>query len=86
MARVVFTHKSGREQPMSEADAKVLQRLGRGAYLTRDMVAAPVNSVISLDELDAKALHELAKKRGVKVHHLAGAEKVREALRNAGSQ
>lgn len=36
-----------------------------------------------LDELDADALHALAKERGVKVHHKAGAEKVREALRSA---
>lgn len=36
-----------------------------------------------LDSLDAEQLHELAKERGVKVHANAGADKVREALRNA---
>lgn len=36
-----------------------------------------------LDELDAEALHALAKERGVKVHARAGAAKVREALRSA---
>lgn len=86
MARVVFTHKGGRDQLMSEADAKVLHRLGRGAYMTRDMVAGAAALPDNLNSLDAKKLHEIAKKRGVKVHHLAGAEKVREALRNAGSQ
>jgi hypothetical protein len=35
-----------------------------------------------LDELDKEQLHALAKERGVKVHHLAGAEKVRAALRD----
>ena len=43
--------------------------------------APPVGD--GLDELDAAQLHELAKERGVKVHHAAGADKVREALREA---
>lgn len=34
-----------------------------------------------LDELDAEQLHALAKDRGVNVHHKAGADKVREVLR-----
>lgn len=36
-----------------------------------------------LDELDAEALHALAKERNLKVHPRAGADKVREALRSA---
>ncbi len=36
-----------------------------------------------LDAMDAEALHALAKERGVKVHANAGADKVREALRQA---
>lgn len=36
-----------------------------------------------LGQLSAEQLHELAKERGVKVHHAAGADKVREALREA---
>lgn len=36
-----------------------------------------------LDALDAEALHKLAKERGIEVHHRAGAEKVRAALREA---
>lgn len=39
-----------------------------------------------LDGLDAEQLHALAKERGVKVHHAAGADKVREALREAAGQ
>lgn len=37
----------------------------------------------ALDDMDAEALHALAKERGVKVHHAAGADKVRKALRGA---
>lgn len=37
----------------------------------------------ALDDMDAEALHALAKERGVKVHHAAGADKVRKALRDA---
>lgn len=36
-----------------------------------------------LDDLDRDQLHTLAKERGVKVHHMAGADKVRAALREA---
>ena len=40
-----------------------------------------------LDELEAEHLHALAKERGVRVHHAAGADKVRAALRAvAGEQ
>lgn len=46
--------------------------------------AAPPSSPLDdLDGLDAAALHSLAKERGVKVHHNAGADKVRAALREA---
>lgn len=36
-----------------------------------------------LDAMDREQLHALAKDRGVKVHHMAGADKVRAALREA---
>lgn len=86
--KVDFKHKSGRVQPMSRRDAEILQRLGRGTYLTRDMRAATAKTPESppsdeLDALSAEELHELAKKRGVEVHHRAGADKVKEALRKA---
>lgn len=38
---------------------------------------------INLKDLDKAALHALAKERGVKVHHAAGAETVRTALEAA---
>lgn len=104
MQKVTFTYKNGRERMLSARDAELLQRLGKGTYLTRDMTAAkggfvdagPAyvvgNQVIiethpqkgdGLDELDAEALHALSRERGVKVHHKAGADKVRAALREA---
>lgn len=42
-----------------------------------------VQSGDDLDLLDAEQLHALAKERGVSVHHRAGADKVRAALREA---
>lgn len=39
--------------------------------------------VEDLDSMDAEQLHVLAKRRGVDVHHRAGADKVRAALRES---
>lgn len=92
MQKVTFTYKNGRERILSARDAELLQRLGKGTYLTRDMAAARTLEVVSpvadnkdvdLDSLDGDALHALARERGVKVHHKAGADKVRAALREA---
>lgn len=44
-------------------------------------VALPIAD--GLDDMTVEELHALAKERGVKVHHKAGAEKVRAALREA---
>ncbi len=41
--KVKFKHASGREQFMQERYAAVLQKLGRGVYLTRD-IAQPVSA------------------------------------------
>jgi hypothetical protein len=59
--------------------------------LTKPMQAAPVitseatpgPSDDGLDAMDKDQLHALAKERGVKVHHMAGADKVRATLREA---
>lgn len=49
-----------------------------------EIIDLRINEVpIDLDALDADALHAMAKDRGVKVHHKAGADKVRAALREA---
>lgn len=52
-------------------------------------IAGPVAdaaSVPGLDSLDRDAWHELAERRGVKVHHLAGAAKVRAAILEAAAE
>lgn len=65
--------------------------MARQPMLTKPMQAAPVAEPVmaqpvagdGLDTLDKEQLHALAKERDVKVHHLAGADKVRAALREA---
>ncbi|MDX4957914.1 hypothetical protein [Delftia acidovorans] len=104
MAKVTFTHqKSGREEVMHERYAKVLSKIGRGTYMTRDLRAdvpvapqlqsAPVPEPVGisgaddgLDALGKEELHVIAKQRGITVHHAAGADKVRAALREAAAQ
>lgn len=40
MNKVTFTYNTGRERVIPERDARLLQRLGKGTYLTRDMAPA----------------------------------------------
>lgn len=37
--QVKFKYKDGRERAMTRRDADILQKLGRGTYLARDMQA-----------------------------------------------
>lgn len=85
MNRVMFNHKSGRQELMELRYAKILQGLKRGTYMTRDMRPATEPKPLGdeYDRMDAQALRELAKERGLKVHHKAGADKIREALRDS---
>ena len=90
MSKVPFTYKTGRTRMLRASDARLLQKLGQGTYQTRVVqadipepeITAPSSSD-DLDNLDVAELHALAKERGVKVHHASGADKVREALREA---
>lgn len=72
---------------MTETDAKVLENAGKARrrdaqqYMTRVMTAETVR----LETLDADALRAMAARMGVKVHHRAGAEKLRQALKQAGA-
>lgn len=70
----------------------IARRLARPVYETRMLVAdVPTGEPYEvasqnpgdLESMNRDELHALAKERGVKVHHLAGAEKVRAALREA---
>jgi len=84
MTRVAFTFKkNGSQRMMHKLTADVLQKHGLGEYMTRDMADQPMiqKTGDGLDDLDRGQLHALAKERGVAVHHLAGADKVRAALR-----
>lgn len=97
MERVEFTfRRGGRTKTVTTNQAIVLQRAGLGTYETRDMArqpmvkkpmqAQPVADTPAddgLEGLDREQLHALAKERDVKVHHMAGADRVRAALREA---
>jgi hypothetical protein len=92
MEKVDFTFKNGHIRPMPARQAGLLAKLGHGTYKTRDMANQP-NTVQpsmaaddGLDGLDKDQLHDLAEKRGLKLHHMLGAEKARAALREAAAQ
>ena len=99
----IEVERKGKTIKVNAKVAEVLMRKGivREAYQTRDMVAAPVESVRvvtavsspsiegsadDMDSMDKEQLHALAKQRGLSLHHLLGAEKVRAALREAAAQ
>lgn len=80
------------KHPVSAERKAMLRQAG---YIIVDAAFAPAGYVHpeaetkqkpdedELDAMDAEQLHALAKERGVKVHANAGADKVREALRQA---
>lgn len=76
--KVEIKLRNGRIMRTTAAVARVLRnrRLTAESYETTQLVTDD-----GLDNLDAEALHALAKERGVIVHHRAGADKVRAALR-----
>ena len=76
--KVEIKLRNGRIMRTTPAVARVLRnrRLTADNYETTKLVTDD-----GLDKLDAEALHALAKERGVAVHHRAGADKVRAALR-----
>jgi len=88
MERVDFLMKNGRVRVMPERQAEALRKLGLGTYQTRDLGHMPTVKkplvAAAVDELDAMTREELlalAEARGIKVHGLSGADKVRAALR-----
>lgn len=74
MSQVIFTFKDGRTRKVTQAESRLLLRLGKGSVVVA--AAAP-----DLDAMDLDALRALAQERGLKVHHNAGADKLRAALR-----
>ncbi len=71
--KVIFKHTGGREQAMKEREARILQKLGRGTYVTRDMRAAVEPSIedillndVETDEQQDDVQEEGPKRRGRK--------------------
>lgn len=97
MSQVKFTFNSGRSVITHIAQARLLKQLHKGDYQTTSMADAPmahklvpvtkpvIQAQVSdgLDDLNREELHALAKERGLKLHHMLGADKVRAALRAA---
>lgn len=88
---VIFQHKNGREQFMQERFAKILQSLGRGTYMTRDMQAVeraflgpPATS--SIQELDAeiKAANAVIQDEPVSPAELKSSKAARALAESAG--
>lgn len=80
--------KNGRTFRTTEAVARVLRNrmlVAEDSYPTRMLVTETPNTDFAdpLDSMGPEELHALAKERGVEVHHRAGADKVRAALREA---
>lgn len=49
MKKVVFNYKSGTVREMELRYATILQKLGHGTYLTRDMRPQPVMNEVKVD-------------------------------------
>lgn len=70
MANVVFNYKSGVVREMELRYAKILQGLGHGNYMTRDMRPQPVLTDVKVEiqaapEVEAvEEVEEAPKKRG----------------------
>lgn len=75
--KVIFKHKmGGREELMHLRYAEVLQRLGRGTYMTRDMRAEQRRTDEELTELRAQYQDVVGKRP----YHGWGAEELRERI------
>ena len=102
MEKVDFTFKNRHTRIMPKRQAELLAKLGHGTYQTRDMAFQPTLTKPmlvetkaeaetaadddGLDGLEKEELHALAKERGLTLHHMLGAEKVRAALREAAQE
>lgn len=78
--KVIFTHKNGRKQSMSRRDASILQKLGRGTYMTRDMQAAEQRDDDELSRLRAEYQDVVGKRP----FHGWDADTLREKIAEAG--
>ena len=97
---MLIEFRNGRRKEVAPAVGKYFIKIGTGrevsgGYLTRDMAdQTRVNKsdVVSmggpdtLDLMDKAMLHALAKERGLQLHHMLGADKVRAALRGGSKE
>ena len=80
--RVVFKHRSGREQAMNRKFADVLQKLGRGTYSTRELKPAAPGQDDALSALRA----EYQEVVGKRPYHGWDAGTLREKIAEASEQ
>jgi hypothetical protein len=100
IARKSFVYAGRRVKPGQEFDARtsddarVLKAIGhagdpppQGQYETRVMTprAPAIGASRGLDDMDIEELRAEAARLGVRVHHFAGAERIRAAIREAQS-
>lgn len=80
--KVIFQHKSGRKQPMHRRYADILQKLGRGTYMTRDMQAAQQRDDDELATLRAQYQDVVGKRP----YHGWDADTLREKIAEARAE
>lgn len=79
--KVEFSYKNGRVRVMAERDARILQKLGKGSYLTRDMRAQQAaDSEDDLTKLRVKYQEVV----GRKAYHGWDAEELAQKIADAG--
>lgn len=83
MSRVIFKHKSGREELMELRYAKILQGLKRGVYMTRDMRANPASQGTDQNDDLSDLRAEYQEVVGKRAFHGWDAETLREKIAEA---
>lgn len=81
--KVEFSYKNGRVRSMDERDARVLQKLRKGTYLTRDMRAQVQSN--SEDELTALRV-KYQDVVGKKAYHGWSAEELEQKIVEHGEK
>lgn len=81
--RVNFKYKNGRERMMSRRDANILQKLGRGTYMTRDMRAQPAAPSTEEDQELSALRAEYQAVVGKRPFHGWGLDTLREKIAEA---
>lgn len=85
MESVNFTYNGGDVREMEERYAVILQQLGHGTYMTRDMQAAasrPVAPVKVAEDIESLR-EEYKSKFGKKAYHGWSAEELKEKIAGA---